>query len=194
MLKTLGFSTCILMFYLPGAAAGAYFSDIIGPKWCIVIGTSLQAFIGLMLGIFYRQLTENVGWFIFVYGMFLACGEFGLGDNLGLTAAKSSATCVRGRFYGLAAAMGKVGAFTGTYVFPLIIKRFGGEDTVMGKAGPCYVACGLAVTAALVCLFCFPKLSQDCLVQEDRKFRMILEANGYQTERMGTGKIEGKAP
>jgi hypothetical protein len=65
------------------------------------------------------------------------------------------------------------------------VKRFGGEDTIEGKAGPCYVACGLAIVAATIALFCLPRLGQDCLEVEDRKFRMILEMNGYNTERMG---------
>lgn len=30
---------------------------------------------------------------------------------------KLSATCIRGQFYGIAAAIGKVGAFTGAYAF-----------------------------------------------------------------------------
>ena len=65
------------------------------------------------------------------------------------------------------------------------MKRFGGEDTIKGKAGPCYVACGLAIVAAIIALFCLPKLGQDCLEVEDKKFRVILEMNGYKTERMG---------
>jgi MFS family permease len=121
MVKTLGYSTVIMLFYLPGSFLGAVFSDIIGPKWCIVIGTAVQAAIGLFLGLFYRQLSQNIGAFVTVYGLFLMFGEFGLGDNIGLMAAKSSATCVRGRFYGIAAAIGKTGAFIGTYVFPLVI-------------------------------------------------------------------------
>jgi hypothetical protein len=32
-------------------------------------------------------------------------------------AAKISATCIRGQFYGLAAAIGKIGAFAGAYAF-----------------------------------------------------------------------------
>jgi hypothetical protein len=118
--KTLGYSTLIILFYVPGAILGAIFSDLIGPKYCIVIGTTIQAIIGLLLGLFYRQLSQNVGAFVAIYGLFLTFGEFGLGDNIGLLAAKSSATCVRGRFYGIAAATGKTGAFFGTYVFPMV--------------------------------------------------------------------------
>ena len=50
-------------------------------------------------------------------GLFLTFGEFGPGDNIGLMAAKSSATCIRGQFYGIAAAIGKIGAFSGAYAF-----------------------------------------------------------------------------
>jgi MFS family permease len=195
MVKTLGYSTIIMLFYMPGSFLGAIFSDIIGPKWCIVVGTSIQAVIGLLLGLFYEKLSQNIAAFVVVYGLFLTFGEFGLGDNLGLISAKSSATCVRGRFYGIAAATGKTGAFVGTYVFPTvldllivliqIIKAFGGEDTIMGKAGPCYVACGLAVLAASISWLCLPKLDQDCLQKEDQRFRRILIEHGYETDQMG---------
>jgi hypothetical protein len=39
----------------------------------------------------------------------------GPGNCLGLLAAKSSPTAVRGQFYGLAAAVGKIGAFVGVW-------------------------------------------------------------------------------
>jgi len=198
MVKTLGFSTVIILFYLPGALLGAVCSDIIGPKYCIALGTTMQAIICLLLGIFYKELSEDIASFLIVYGLFLTFGEFGLGDNIGLLAAKSCATCVRGRFYGIAAATGKTGAFIGTFVFPMvcflflavsnpkqIIKRFGGPNTIEGKAGPCYIASGLAAVATLVALFFLPRLGQDCLEVEDLKFRTILEANGYETEKLG---------
>ena len=39
----------------------------------------------------------------------------GPGNCLGILASKSSPTAVRGQYYGFAAAVGKVGAFVGTY-------------------------------------------------------------------------------
>ena len=65
------------------------------------------------------------------------------------------------------------------------MKGFGGEETIRGKAGPCYVACGLAILAAVIALFCLPRLDQDCLELEDKRFRTILEMSGYRTETMG---------
>jgi hypothetical protein len=50
-----------------------------------------------------------------MYGIFLSFGELGPGNCLGLLASKSSPTAVRGQFYGAAAAIGKVGAFIGTW-------------------------------------------------------------------------------
>jgi Sugar (and other) transporter len=120
MVKALGYSALIILFYVPGGLLGALCSDAIGPKWCIVIGTIIQAVFGLILGLKYEALSKNIGGFIAVYGLFLTFGEFGLGDNIGLFSAKASPTCVRGRFYGLTAASGKCGAFIGTYVFPLV--------------------------------------------------------------------------
>lgn len=50
-----------------------------------------------------------------VYGIFLSFGELGPGNCLGMLAAKSGPTAVRGQFYGIAAAVGKIGAFAGTW-------------------------------------------------------------------------------
>lgn len=55
-----------------------------------------------------RKLTTRCLYQV-VYGIFLSFGELGPGNCLGLLAAKSSPTAVRGQFYGIAAAIGKVG-------------------------------------------------------------------------------------
>lgn len=63
----------------------------------------------------YAQLTAHVAAFAVLYGIFLSFGELGPGNCTGLLAAKSGPTAVRGQFYGFAAAVGKVGAFVGTW-------------------------------------------------------------------------------
>lgn len=60
---------------------------------------------------------ENVAGFAVVYGIFLSLGELGPGNNIGLLASKTSATGIRGMYYGIAAAMGKIGAFVGVCTF-----------------------------------------------------------------------------
>lgn len=49
------------------------------------------------------------------------CALLGAGNCLGLLASKTSPTAVRGQFYGIAAAIGKIGAFVGTWAFPPMI-------------------------------------------------------------------------
>lgn len=62
-----------------------------------------------------RRLKSHIGAFAVVYGIFLSLGELGPGNCLGLLASKSGPTAVRGQYYGVAAAVGKVGAFVGTW-------------------------------------------------------------------------------
>ena len=45
----------------------------------------------------------------------------GPGNCLGMLAAKSGPTAIRGQYYGMAAAIGKIGAFVGTWAFPAMI-------------------------------------------------------------------------
>jgi hypothetical protein len=65
----------------------------------------------------YVALQKHIAAFAVVYGIFLSLGELGPGNCLGLLASKSGPTAVRGHFYGLAAAVGKVGAFVGYVCF-----------------------------------------------------------------------------
>jgi hypothetical protein len=127
--KSLGWNVVLLLFYLPGAAAGAFVSDYLGPKYTLALGVFFQSIFGFIMSGLYERLTEQVGAFVVMCtspphihrliqdGLFLTFGEFGPGDNIGLMAAKLSATCIRGQFYGIAAAIGKVGAFAGAYAF-----------------------------------------------------------------------------
>ena len=62
---------------------------------------------------------------------------------------------------------------------------FGGPDSNRGNTGPFWVGSGLAVLSALITLFFIRPLSQDCMIEEDRVFREYLEANGYDTSKMG---------
>ncbi|PPQ69138.1 hypothetical protein CVT24_000004 [Panaeolus cyanescens] len=103
-----------------------------------------------------------------------------------LYANKTSPTAIRGQFYGIAAAVGKVGAFVGTWAFPPMIKAFGGDQTEKRNTGPFWVGSGLAILSAIVALFLKP-LDEKGMAQEDQNFREYLEENGYDTAAMGLG-------
>lgn len=139
-----------------------------------------------------------------MYGIFLTLGEFGPGNCLGLLASKTSPTAVRGQFYGIAAAIGKVGAFVGSWVFIPIINGepfprldysgfliicnaidFGGPDSVRGNTGPFWIASGLAIFSALIIFFFIKPLTADGMTAEDIAFRAYLVDHGYDISQMG---------
>jgi hypothetical protein len=203
--KSLAWNILINFFYMPGCLAGAFVADLpsMGPKKTLFIGVALQGLIGFIMAGCYPWLNkpENVAGFVVVYGIFLALGEFGPGDNIGLIASKTCATgiryvlnlyytCIclaltlnRGQYYGFAAAFGKIGAFAGSYALDAIQKAAGADENAAGR-NPFFVASSLAFLAAGLVLL-LPHIGQDTIDQEDVKFREYLTANGYDTSKMG---------
>lgn len=124
----------ISLFYMPGTIIGAFVVDYWGPKWTQISGLIAQVIVGFIMSGAYKQYVPSLHRFLYgrlmsttrslvgvpaaftvVYGIFLSLGEFSTGNCLGLLAAKTGPTAVRGQFYGVAAATGKVGAFVGTW-------------------------------------------------------------------------------
>ena len=187
--KSFGWNTLVNFFYLPGAISGAFISDWIGPKRALAIFVALQGIVGFIMAGCYAQLatSAHVAGFVVVYGVFLSLGEAGPGDNIGLVASKTSATAIRGQYYAIAAASGKIGAFVGTYVFPIIQKNApGGADSTRGGQDPFFVSSSLCILSALIAWFLLPEISQDTITYEDLRFREYLENHGWDTRQMGT--------
>ncbi|KAB2568567.1 hypothetical protein DBV05_g12753, partial [Lasiodiplodia theobromae] len=88
-----------------------------------------------------------------------------------------------GQFYGIAAAIGKIGAFVGTWVFP-VIQDNAPTPTRKGQ-DPFWVASALAIFAGVVALFFLPDVGQDTIDEEDVRFREYLQQNGFDTSLMG---------
>jgi MFS family permease len=181
----LGWNIVINLFYMPGTIGGAFIVDYLGPKYTLIVGLLLQSIIGYIMSGLYKQLTNHIAAFAVLYGIFLSFGELGPGNCTGLLASKSCATAVRGQFYGIAAATGKVGAFVGTWAFPQIIIDFGGSSSTRGNTGPFWIASSLAILSALVTFFFVKPIHTDGMAAEDVKFREYLEQNGYDTSQMG---------
>ncbi|KAL8279621.1 hypothetical protein RQP46_007934 [Phenoliferia psychrophenolica] len=201
MLQNLGWDAVINAFYLPGSILGALAVDRIGPKYTMIIGFVCQAIIG------YVSLQKHVAGFAVVYGIYLSFGEFGPGNCTGVMATKATGpTAVRGIFYGIAAATGKIFAFIATYVYTGkrqphtsvvqqvsdlpdacadIINDFGGAGTTKGDTGPVYIGSGLCLFAAIIVFFLLPNIDADFMSREDELFRVYLEENGYDTSLMG---------
>ncbi|KAI3400344.1 hypothetical protein diail_3361 [Diaporthe ilicicola] len=184
-----GWNTVINLFYIPGTMLGAPVSDWLGPRYALALGVCLQAVVGFIMAGDYFNLSQPgmVGGFVVVYGVFLALGELGPGNNIGLLAAKTCATGIRGKYYGVAAAVGKIGAFVGTWVFPYI-QAAGGDDAVASAQYPFWVSSSLCVLSAALAVFCLPHIGQDTIQIEDERYRAYLEANGYDTRQLGMKK------
>jgi hypothetical protein len=95
--KSFGWNTLINFFYMPGCLGGSFVSDWFGPKKTLAFGVIAQACVGFIMVWSYPYLNEpkNVAGFVIVYGIFLALGELGPGNNIGLLASKTSATAIR---------------------------------------------------------------------------------------------------
>lgn len=190
--KTFGWNTVLNLFYLPGGFLGAFSSDYIGPRLTIALGMGLQGIIGYIMASQYGSLKEHIGAFVVVFGIFTTLGEFGPGDNIGLLAAKTSSTSIRGQYYGIAAAFGKIGAFVGTYVFPVITKKYAGPDgtNILGDQVPFYVSSSLCLFAASLAIFLCPAVGQDAINREDEAFLHYLTENGYDISQLGNPKVD----
>lgn len=120
----------------------------------------------------------------------MSLGEFGPGDNIGLLASKTCATGVRGQYYAVAAAVGKLGAFVGTYVFPYIVRAGGGGD---GSAQyPFYVSSGLCILSGIIAVSFLPNVGQDTITAEDAKLRVYLESKGFDVTQLGLQKMKNE--
>lgn len=63
-------ATVVNAFYLPGSFVGAFLSDWIGAKWCLIFGVVLQGVLGfIMTGLYkYLNTASHVAGFVVLYG------------------------------------------------------------------------------------------------------------------------------
>lgn len=179
MYKTFGWNVVFNLFYIPGAFLGALGADYFGPRLCVAFGTLFQGIIGFIIGGCWEQLNKHIAAFVVVFGIFQSLGEFGPGDNMGALASKTSATSIRGEYYGIAAAIGKIGAFVGTYVFPIIQRQHGLKATFQVSSSLCILS---AVVALVVC----PSVTQNSLDNENESFINYLQEKGYDISGLGS--------
>lgn len=185
-----GWNVVMNLMKVPGAIGGAFLLDYLDPKWTLIGALVVQSLVGFLMAGLYKPLTDHIAAFTVIYGIFQALGGVGPGNCTILLAAKQSSTAVRGQYYGVAAAAGKLGAFVGTWVFPPMIDAFGGPKSTRGNTGPFWVASGLSLLNAIITYFWVKPMSHDGLIEEDRAFREYLEKSGYDTSMMGLGDDE----
>jgi MFS family permease len=180
--QTFGWNTVLNLFYFPGAFLGAFVSDWLGPRWTLAVGVWLQTVFGFLMSGLYDIFVKQIAAFVVIYGLFITFGEFGPGNNIGLVAAKSAATPVRGQFYSICAAIGKVGAFCGAFAFDEIIADFALRDSTTAITGPFWIGSGLAALSGIIAVTAFPMLSQECIEEEDEDFKRYIKEEGFVTD------------
>ncbi|KAI5956234.1 hypothetical protein KGF54_000709 [Candida jiufengensis] len=179
-----GWSVVFNLFYMPGAFVGAFVGDYLGPRLTLALGVGIQGIIGFAMSAKLDDLKKHVAGFVVVFGIFSTFGEFGPGNNTGLLASKTCATPIRGQYYGIAAAIGKIGAFVGTWVFPAIQKHYAYSDKLALQV-PFYVSSALCLFSALLAIFFVPPVGQDSINKEDKLFLEYLTENGFDIRKLG---------
>lgn len=177
-----GWNVVLNLFYLPGAFLGAIAADYLGPRLTLVLGVTLQSILGYCMAGNFEQLQKSIAGFVVCYGIFLSLGEFGPGDNIGLLASKTSCTPIRGQYYGMAAAIGKLGGFTGTYVFTPLVEKHGVKSAW-------WLASSLGLFSAFIALFCLPPVDQGAIQSEDAAFLEYLTSTGFDISQLGADVI-----
>ncbi|KAG0346782.1 Plasma membrane permease, mediates uptake of glycerophosphoinositol and glycerophosphocholine [Podila humilis] len=177
-------------FYLPGSLGGAFAADIIGRKKTMTLGFLCQGILGVIMGIFFKDLLDIFPLFVVLYGLFMMLGEFGPGDMLGLVSAEIYPTAIRGTAYGWSAAIGKFGAFVGTSAFKPAIETFGKGDNILGQSRVFILASGLALLGSIFTWFLIPDYSKKGLGEEDEDFKNYLVSHGYDLANLGDGSVE----
>lgn len=89
----------------------------------------------------------------------------------------------------MAAAIGKIGAFSGQYVFVAVGKLGNGaNDKVLSVQYQFWMGGALTLFSCLIALL-LPNIDQDVVASEDIRFREYLEQNGYDTSQMGMSNV-----
>lgn len=186
---TLGWSLLVYCFNIPGAIIGAFLVDVLGPKKSLCLGLFLQIIVGYILSGLFGRLSNHIAAFCVVFGIFQSLGQLGAGSNMGLLASKLCATAVKGQFYGTAAAIGKIGAFSGSYAFNDLRSRWlnaaGKSTNNLSYTAPFYLASSLGCVSLLISLFFIPERHADCQIQEDASFQEFLAEHEFDMRLVG---------
>lgn len=161
---------------LPGYILAALTIDRLGRKWIQCVGFAMMAIAYCVLA-FVPGLTAMTIPFLLVYGLSYFFTEFGPNVTTFVYPAEVFPVMVRTTGHGIAAALGKIGAFLGAFAFPFLIGRFQLPGAMLFAAVVSLV--GLALT-----VFTLPEPNQRSLEEVSHE-RAALEAHPHhQPERV----------
>jgi PHS family inorganic phosphate transporter-like MFS transporter len=139
LLWTLGiFVVCAV----PGYILAFTFMDRIGHRRLQLIGFSVMAVSFLLLGVV-PALTAHVGSFLAVFGISYLFIEFGPNTTTFVLPSELFPTRWRSTGHGLAASIGKLGAFIGVFLVPALASSIGLRGMLVVAAGASVAGFGL---------------------------------------------------
>jgi MFS family permease len=136
------------VFALPGYALAIRLLDRTGRKTIQCLGFGMMAVAFLLIGLF-PGATTTVAPFVILFGMSYFFTEFGPNTTTFVYPAEIFPVNVRTTGHGISAATGKLGAFAGAFLFPVMLASSWGLRGAEVVAGIVCLA-GLGLTAWLL--------------------------------------------
>jgi MFS family permease len=136
------------VFAVPGYAVAIWLLDKTGRKSIQILGFGMMALMFLLIG-FIPGVTTHAAPFILLYGISYFFTEFGPNSTTFIYPAEIFPVEVRTTGHGISAGAGKMGAFAGAYLFPVMLASsmgIRGAEIVAGIVA----AAGLLITLALL--------------------------------------------
>lgn len=151
---------------LPGYILAAFTIDRLGRRWIQCVGFAMMAVAYGLLAVAPALTTITLP-FLLVYGLSYFFTEFGPNVTTFVYPAEIFPVMVRTTGHGIAAAVGKVGAFIGAFAFPYLLANF----HLPGAMG---VAAVISLAGLLLTLFTLPEPNQLSLedISEERAVRI----------------------
>ncbi len=144
-----------LIAALPGYIVAAFMIDRLGRKWIQCFGFGMMALAYGLLAIA-PALTSITLAFLLVYGVSYFFTEFGPNVTTFVYPAEIFPVMVRTSAHGIAAAVGKIGAFIGAFAFPYLLSNF-------HLPGAMAVAAVICLAGLLLTVFTLPEPNQRSL-------------------------------
>ncbi len=150
-----------VVFALPGYFVAIRFLDTMGRKTIQLGGFAVMALMYGLIAII-PSVSTTVAPFVILFGISYFFTEFGPNTTTFIYPAEIFPTEVRTTGHGLAAGMGKMGAFAGTYLFQTMLAHWG----IRGAEG---VAAGVAVLGLVVTYAFLPEPKGKSLEELERE-------------------------
>ena len=136
-----------VVFALPGYIVAITYIDRMGRKTIQMLGFAMMTLTFGLIGII-PSVSANVAPFVIIFGVSYFFTEFGPNTTTFIYPAEIFPTEVRTTSHGIAAGVGKMGGFAGTYLFTDMLNSWGIRGAEGVAAGVALV--GLAITFALL--------------------------------------------